>query len=161
MRLIPAIVGGNQKKRHGIVLAKSTPAKKYGIQTGEAIITVNQKCPTFDGFESLYGRGQMVRLAYELKNEFKENLGFTVNIGISSNLLLSKVAGDFSKPDKVHTLFPDEIKDKMWQLPVSELFFVGRATTAKLKRLGIFTIGEYLFISRHMIFSTISIRKNY
>ena len=95
MRLIPAIVGGNQKKRHGIVLAKSTPAKKNGIQTGEAIITANQKCPIFDGFESLYGRGQMVRLAYALKDESKEDLVFTVNIGIYANLLLSKMAGGF------------------------------------------------------------------
>lgn len=195
LRLIPAIVGGDQEKRHGIVLAKSTPAKKYGIQTGEAIITAKQKCPVlaiippdyglyvsasralirklqkysdqviqysideawvvFDGFESLYGRGQMVRLAYELKDEIKEDLGFTVNIGISTNFLLSKMAGDFSKPDKVHTLFPDEIKDKMWPLPVSELFFVGRATTAKLRRLGIFTIGELANADEAMIKSNL------
>lgn len=52
------------------------------------------------------------------------------------------MAGDFSKPDKVHTLFPDEIPRKMWPLPVSDLFFVGRATTSKLHRLGIYTIGN-------------------
>ena len=52
------------------------------------------------------------------------------------------MAGDFSKPDKVHTLFPDEIPGKMWPLPVSELFFVGQATTSKLHRLGIYTIGD-------------------
>ena len=182
LRTIPSIVGGDQEKRHGIVLAKSVPAKKYGIQTGEAIMTAKQKCPdlviippdyglyvtasrafigilkqysdnviqysideawvVFDGYESLYGRGQMVKFAYDLKEEIKEKLGFTVNIGISNNFLLSKMAGDFSKPDKVHTLFPDEIKRKMWPLPVSDLFFVGRATTKKLFSLGIKTIGE-------------------
>ncbi|MBE5873862.1 MAG: DNA polymerase IV, partial [Lachnospiraceae bacterium] len=182
LRLLPSIVGGDQEKRHGIVLAKSTPAKRYGIQTGEAIVTARQKCPDlvvippdyglyvnasrafisklkkysdhviqysideawviFDGFESLYGKGQMVKLAYDLKDELKEELGFTVNIGISNNFLLSKMAGDFSKPDKVHTLFPEEIQEKMWPLPVSELFFVGRATTKKLFALGIKTIGE-------------------
>lgn len=96
----------------------------------------------FDGFESLYGKGQMVKLAHDIKEEIKEELGFTVNIGISNNFLLSKMAGDFLKPDKVHTLFPEEIEKKLWPLPVSELFFVGKATTKKLYSLGIKTIGE-------------------
>lgn len=182
LRDIPSIVGGDQEKRHGIVLAKSVPAKQYGIQTGEAIVTAMQKCPNlvvvppdyglyvnasrafinilkrysdnviqysideawtiFDGFEDLYGKGQMVKFAHDLKDEIKEELGFTVNIGISNNFLLSKMAGDFSKPDKVHTLFPEEIVKKMWILPVSELFFVGRATIRKLFSLGIKTIGD-------------------
>ena len=182
LRDIPSIVGGDQEKRHGIVLAKSVPAKKFGIQTGEAIVTALQKCPNLvvvppdyglyvsasrafinklkkysdqviqysideswvvlDGFESLYGQGQMVEFAHALKEEIKTDLGFTVNVGISTNFLLSKMAGDFSKPDKVHTLFPEEIEVKMWPLPVSELFFVGRATTMKLLKLGIRTIGD-------------------
>ena len=182
LRLIPSIVGGDQEKRHGIVLAKSIPAKKYGIQTGEAIVTAVKKCPglvvippdyglyvnasrafinrlkkysdhviqysideawaIFDGFEKVYGRGQMVKLATDIKNEIREELGFTVNIGISTNFLLSKMAGDFSKPDKVHTLFPEEMGKKLWPLPVSDLFFVGRSTTQKLFSLGIKTIGE-------------------
>ena len=182
LREVPSIVGGDQEKRHGIVLAKSTPAKKFGIQTGEAIVTALQKCPhlvvippdyglyvsasrafinrlkkysdhviqysideawaVFDGFESLYGKGQMVEFAHSLKEEIKADLGFTVNVGISTNFLLSKMAGDFSKPDKVHTLFPEEIQSKLWPLPVSELFFVGRATTMKLLKLGIRTIGD-------------------
>lgn len=191
LRLVPSIVGGDQEKRHGIVLAKSMPAKKYGIQTGEAIVTAIQKCPklvvippdyglyvrasgafirklkqysdhviqysideawvVLEGFEGLYGRGQMVRLAHELKEEIKAELGFTVNIGISTNFLLSKMAGDFSKPDKVHTLFPEEMERKMWVLPVSELFFVGRATTQKLFSLGIRTIGELAKADEQMI----------
>ena len=191
LRLIPSIVGGDQEKRHGIVLAKSTPAKKYDIKTGEAIVTAKQKCPglvvippdyglyvsasrafieklkqytdqviqysideawaVFDGYEKLYGQGQMVSFAYKLKDEIKEELGFTVNIGVSTNFLLSKMAGDFSKPDKVHTLFPEEIEKKMWPLPVSELFFVGKATTAKLHKLGIYTIGELAQADEDMI----------
>lgn len=182
LRLIPSIVGGDREKRHGIVLAKSVPAKKYGIRTGEAIVTAWRKCPelvvippdyglyvkasrafmgklkqysdqviqysideawcVLNGFEELYGRGQMKNFAYRLKDEIRDELGFTVNIGISGNFLLSKMAGEFSKPDKVHTLFPEEIERKMWPLPVSELFFVGGATTAKLHKLGIHTIGE-------------------
>lgn len=191
LRSIPSIVGGDQKKRHGIVLAKSIPAKKYGIQTGEAIVTAIKKCPAlvvvppdyplyvtaskalmeklkkysdqviqysideawvvFDGFENLYGRGQMVCFAHDLKNEIKDDLGFTVNIGISDNFLLAKMAGDFKKPDRVHTLFPDEIERKMWPLPVSDLFFVGNATTKKLLSLGIKTIGELANADEGMI----------
>ncbi len=191
LRMIPSIVGGDQEKRHGIVLAKSTPAKKYDIKTGEAIVTAKKKCPglvvippdyglyvsasrafieklkqytdqviqysideawaVFDGFKKLVVQGQMVSFAYKLKDEIKEELGFTVNIGVSTNFLLSKMAGDFSKPDKVHTLFPEEIKKKMWTLPVSELFFVGKATTAKLHKLGIYTIGELAQADEDMI----------
>jgi len=182
LRTVPSIVGGDQQKRHGIVLAKSIPAKKFGIQTGEPIVSAQKKCPeliiippdydlyvtasrafikilkcycdtviqysideawvVFDRYERVYGKGQMVDLAYQIKDKIRDTLGFTVNVGVSTNYLLSKMAGEISKPDKVHTLFPDEIKKKMWPMSVSELFMVGRATTAKLHRLGIRTIGE-------------------
>lgn len=190
LRTIPSIVGGDQEKRHGIVLAKSIPAKKYDIQTGEPVVSAVKKCPdlvvippdyglyvsasraligilkkycdqvvqysideawtVFDGYERLY-EGQMVSLAHDIRNEVREKLGYTVNIGVSTNLLLAKMAGDLSKPDKVHTLFPAEIPHKMWPLPVSALFFVGRATTAKLNRLGIYTIGELANADEGMI----------
>ena len=139
LRRAPSIVGGDQEKRHGIVLAKSIPAKQFGIQTGEPLVSARRKCPDlivippdyglyvrasralmkllrrysdqvipysideawviFDGFESLYGREQMVSLAYQMKQEIRDWLGFTVNIGVSTKLLLSKMAGEFSKPD--------------------------------------------------------------
>ncbi len=86
--------------------------------------------------------GEPVKAANMIREQVKNELGFTVNIGISSNKLLAKMASDFKKPDMVHTLFFDEIKDKMWPLPVFELYFVGRATTKKLFNLGIKTIGE-------------------
>lgn len=191
LREIPSIIGGDQEKRHGIVLAKSVPAKKYGIQTGEAILTAKQKCPelvivppdyglyvnasrafmeilkkysdnviqysideawcVFDGYEKVYGKGREVSLALMIKNEIYKELGFSVNIGISNNFLLSKMAGDLSKPNKVHTLFPEEIEKKMWPLPVSDLFFVGRATTRKLLNLGIRTIGDLAHADEGMI----------
>ena len=191
LREIPSIIGGDQEKRHGIVLAKSVTAKKYGIQTGEAIITAKQKCPelvivppdyglyvnasrafmeilkkysdnviqysideawcVFDGYEKVYGKGREVALALMIKNEIYKELGFSVNIGISNNFLLSKMAGDLSKPDKVHTLFPEEIEKKMWPLPVSDLLFVGRATTRKLFNLGIRTIGDLAHADEEMI----------
>ena len=180
LRTVPSIVGGDQEARHGIVLAKSTPAKKYGIQTGEPIVAARKKCPNliiippdfhlyvenskalisllksysdhvvqysideawadFTGYEMLYG--DPVEFAWKLKDQIREELGFTVNIGVSSNRLLAKMAGDFKKPDLVHTLFPEEIEEKMWPLPVSELFMAGKSSVAILEKLEIRTIGE-------------------
>lgn len=91
------------------------------------------------GTEKLYG--DMIEFANRLKDIIHERLGFTVNIGISSNKLLAKMASDFEKPDKVHTLFPDEISTKLWPLPIEELFFVGRVSAKKLRFLGLNTIG--------------------
>lgn len=173
-------VGGDVTMRHGIILAKSIPAKKFGIQTGESLLEARQKCPQLilvppnyglyekssaafmnilkeytpdveqysidEAFMDMTGTeglwGQPVVVANMIKDRIYRELGFSVNIGISSNKLLAKMAGDFKKPNLVHTLFPEEIKDKMWPLPVSELFFVGRATTKKLFNLGIKSIGE-------------------
>ncbi|MFY9176945.1 MAG: DNA polymerase IV [Caldicoprobacterales bacterium] len=86
--------------------------------------------------------GDPIQAAHRIKERIKKELGFTVNIGISNNKLLAKMASDLQKPDKVHTLFPHEIGDKMWPLPVEELFMVGRSTTFKLHKKGIFTIGD-------------------
>ena len=179
-RTVPAVIGGNQSTRHGIVLAKSLPAKKYGIITGEPLVDAKSKYPNlivlpadyelyvrcsdslmkllmkftpnveqysideafcdFSGFEKLYGTP--VTFAHELKDMIKAELGFTVNIGISSNKLLAKMASDFKKPDMVHTLFPWEIQEKMWPLAVGDLFFVGKITENRLKAFGINTIKE-------------------
>ncbi len=180
IRTIPSVIGGNEKSRHGIVLAKSIPSKKYNIQTGESLMEARKKCPNlavfppnyemyvecsrkfievlrkysphveqysideafcdFTGTERLYG--SPVVFANELKDIIYNELGFTVNIGISNNKLLAKMASDFKKPNLVHTLFPNEIKDKMWPLPVEDLFYVGHASKRKLHNLGIQTIGD-------------------
>ncbi len=180
IRTVPAVIGGDEKKRHGIVLAKSVPAKAYGIQTGEPLAQTRKKCPDIlivppdfatyvsmseqlmnflkqtapvveqysideafcdmTGTELLYG--DPVAFAHRLKDDIYNHFGFTVNIGISSNKLLAKMASDFKKPNLVHTLFPDEIQKKMWPLPVSELFFVGNSMCKKLETLGIRTIGD-------------------
>lgn len=87
-------------------------------------------------------REDSITLAYRIKNQINDIFGYTVNIGISENKLLAKMAGDFEKPDKVHTCFPEEIKNKLWRLPVEELYMVGRKTAPKLNNLGIYTIGE-------------------
>jgi DNA polymerase-4 len=92
------------------------------------------------GTVALYGSA--VVAANLMKDKIANELGFTVNVGISSNKLLAKMASDFKKPNLVHTLFPDEIEKKLWRLPVEELFYVGHATKKKLHQLGIHTIGD-------------------
>lgn len=180
LREIPSVVGGSQAERRGIVLAKSTPAKAYGIQTGEVLWQARQKCPNlvsvspnyelymkcsnalyelvknyspeiqrfsvdemfidYTGMEPYFG--EPVEAAHMIKDRIKAELGFTVNIGIGCNKLTAKVAGDFKKPDMVHTLYPEEIPQKMWPLPAEDLFMVGRQTKKKLNQLNIHTIGQ-------------------
>ena len=180
LREIPAIIGGDQKSRHGVVLAKSPEAKKYGIRTGEPVANAFRKCPNlamyppdrkmyreksrmlmeylrtftkeieqvsvdewYMDFTSIADRyNSSVHGALEIKDGIKERFGFTVNIGISTNKLLAKMASDFQKPDRIHTLFPEEIQMKMWPLPIGELYMAGRSSVETLKKLEINTIGD-------------------
>ena len=180
LREIPAIIGGDQKSRHGVVLAKSTAAKRYGIRTGEPVANAFRKCPNlvtappdhkmyreksrllmeylrtftkeieqvsvdecYMDFTSIADRwNSPVDGALEIKDGIKGRFGFTVNIGISTNKLLAKMASDFQKPDRIHTLFPEEIKAKMWPLPIGELYMAGRSSVETLKKLEINTIGD-------------------
>jgi len=180
LRLVPSCIGGDPKTRRGIVLAKSIPAKKYDVKTGEPLSMALRKCPNlivaapdfklysansrafkeicrgytslmeefsidecfldFSGTSHIYP--DPVALATEIKDRIRDELGFTVNVGIGRNKLCAKMASDFEKPDKVHTLFPEEIPDKMWPLPVGDLLFIGKATASKLNRAQIKTIGD-------------------
>ncbi len=90
--------------------------------------------------KKLYGNEK--EFAYKLKDEIKNALGFTVNIGIANNMLCAKMASDFLKPDKVHTLFMEEVKNKMWPLPINDLLFVGKSSSKILIDIGIKTIGD-------------------
>lgn len=101
------------------------------------------------GMELLFGAP--IESAHRIKRQIYEELGFTVNIGIAGNKLLAKMASDFEKPDKVHTLFLEEIEEKMWPLPVGELFFVGKSTEKKLHTLGIKTIGQLAKSDRELL----------
>lgn len=89
----------------------------------------------------LFGKDP-VSVANALKDEIKAKLGFTVNVGVGSNKLLAKMASDFEKPDKVHTLWTEEVQEKMWPLGVRDLLWVGRKTEEKLLSYGIRTIGQ-------------------
>ena len=94
----------------------------------------------YTGSASLFG--DPVKVAYKIKDDIYSKFGFTVNVGVGNNKLLAKMASDFDKPNKVHTLFSNEVESKMWGLPVSDLFMIGRASSKKLMDMGIKTIGE-------------------
>jgi len=103
------------------------------------------------GTEGLYG--DLVAFAHKIKDEIRDTLGFTVNIGISENRLLAKTASDFKKPNLVHTLFPHELPKKFWPLPVGDLLYVGRSTAERLHSLGIRTIGDLAHTDREILIS--------
>ena len=191
LREIPSAVGGDIATRHGVILAKSIPAKKYHITTGEPVVDALRKCPGLvlvephhemyreqsrafmaileqysdviekfsvdEAFVDMTGTkrlfGEPVEAAYRIKDQIHRELGFTVNVGISSNKLLAKMASDFKKPDRVHTLFLEEIESKMWPLPVGDLFSVGKAAEKKLRSMGIRTIGELAQTDRQVLVS--------
>ena len=199
LRTVNAVIGGDEKMRHGVVLAKSPSAKKYGIMTGEPLSHARQKCPDLivvppdhelyaassrkfiqilkdvapvieqcsideafcdmTGTEKLYG--DPVAFAVSLKDRIYKELGFTVNIGISTNKLLAKTASDFEKPNRVHTLFPEEIPDKFWPLPVEELFGCGKSTAKRLRSLGLTTIGALAKTDRAMLVSNFKSQGDY
>lgn len=180
LRTIPAIIGGDMAQRHGVVLAKSIPAKAYGIVTGEPIVNALRKCPNLhveQPSHSLYHQRsqELMELlsdicpdieqvsvdecymdytpiqalfpsptaaADHIRTQVYEKLGFTVNVGISDRKVLAKMASDFKKPNLVHTLYADEIREKLWPLPVSSLFMCGHSSVETLHKLEILTIGD-------------------
>ncbi len=180
LRTIPSAVGGDASKRHGIVLAKSTPAKASGVATGEPLAQALRKCPSLvvvpshyelyvsfsrklihlledytpdiekfsideaflDMTETIHLFGSPVETADAIRRRVREELGFTVNVGIAPNKLLAKMASDFEKPDRTHTLFREEIPSKMWPLPIRDLFLVGGAAQRKMEAMGLRTIGD-------------------
>lgn len=180
LRNIPSCIGGDPESRRGVVLAKSIPAKKYMVKTGEPLSAALRKCPSLviakpdfklysqcskafkaicrsyapvveefsidECFMDMTGTEHMypdpIVLAHEIKDRIRDELGFTVNIGIARNKLCAKMASDFEKPDKVHTMFPEEIEKKMWPLPVGDLLFIGGSSAARLREAHIHTIGE-------------------
>ena len=179
LRTVPAVVGGDEEKRHGVVLAKSIPAKRYGIQTGESLFMARSKypnlivaAPDFDwyvknskamirifgdytpdieqysideaflnmtGSEGLFG--PPLQAAQTIKDRIHRELGFTVNIGIAPNRLLAKMASDFEKPDKIHVLTQDMVPQKLWPLPVGNLFGVGPKSVKRMHEIGIIPSG--------------------
>jgi DNA polymerase-4 len=180
IREIPSVISGDPLNRHGIILAKSIPAKKYGIATGQSLFEAKQKCPNLAVFPPNYDLymlcsnemyrilleyspvverysidecfldytasqnrfGDPLEAAHAIRERMKQELGFSVNIGVSVNKILAKMGSELKKPDQVHTLWPQEMGQKLWPLPVGELFMVGRATAQKLQKINLNTIGD-------------------
>lgn len=191
LRDIPSIIGGDMEKRHGVVLAKSIPAKVYGVQTGEPIVNAMRKCPhlllhppnhtlyrqrsaelmdflfhicpdieqvsvdecymDYTPVAARYGAPHLA--AAKIKDSIFEKFGYTVNIGISDRKVLAKMASDFKKPNLVHTLYSEEIQEKMWPLPVSSLYMCGHASVETLKKLEILTIGDLAMADKSILAS--------
>lgn len=175
-----AVIGGDETRRAGIVLAKSMPAKKFGVVTAETLYSAKKKCPAlkvylpnFPFYSKMsnalfkllssytpdieiasidecyldYGKvknlyGDELKFAEMVQKRINEELGFTVNIGIANNKLCAKMASDFSKPNRIHTLYDYEVESKMYPLPIGDLFGIGKKTVPKLQRYGINTIGD-------------------
>lgn len=191
LRDIPSIIGGDMEKRHGVVLAKSIPAKAFGIKTGEPIVNAMRKCPRLllhPPNHTLYHRrsrelmeflshispdieqvsvdecymdytsvaekyGDPYLAATHIKDSIYEKFGYTVNIGISNRKVLAKMASDFKKPNLVHTLYLNEIQEKMWLLPVSSLYMCGQSSVEALRKLEILTIGDLATADRTVLAS--------
>lgn len=180
LREVPSIIGGDQESRHGIVVAKSIPAKKYGIKTADTVASALSACPSLVvvppehnyyreqskllmehlrsfcpvieqvSVDECYMDYEPIKEKYEspetaaniIKDSVREKFGFTVNVGISNKKVLAKMASDFRKPDLVHTLYDYEIKEKMWPLPIGDLFMCGKSSANFLRGRGINTIGD-------------------
>ena len=104
------------------------------------ILSIDECFIDYTNIRNLYG--DPIDFAYKLKKEIKKTLGFTVNIGIANNKLCAKMASDFLKPDRVHTLYDYEVISKMYPLPIGDLYGIGKKTSIKLKSLNINTIGD-------------------
>lgn len=180
LRTLPSIIGGDMERRHGVVLAKSIPAKAYGVSTGEPIVNALRKCPQllieppdhelyhsrslelmgflsdicpdieqvsvdecYMDYTPVSGKyASPAEAATVIKDKIYDKFGYTVNVGISDRKVLAKMASDFKKPNLVHTLYTNEIKEKMWPLPVSSLYMCGRSSVDTLHKLEILTIGD-------------------
>ena len=185
-----SVIGGDETKRRGIVLAKSIPAKKEGIQTAETLYIARKKCPrlkiyspNYELYKTMsnnlfsylkkytsdieivsidecfldYGKvkriyGDEIKFAYKIKNEIYNLYGFTVNIGIANNKLCAKMASDFTKPNKVHTLFSNEIKEKMWPLYIGDLYGIGKKSAEKLVKIGICKIEDLALSTKEELY---------
>ncbi len=176
----PVAVCGSKEERHGIVLAKSEEAKKYGVKTAEVIWQAQRKCPDLiivpphfeeyrkysrlarkiyceytdlvesfgldecwldvTGSERLFGSGE--KIAYEIKERIKAELGVTISVGVSFNKVFAKLGSDLKKPDAVTVIPYLGFQRLIWNLPVSDMLGVGQKTAVKLSSYGIHTIGD-------------------
>ena len=180
LRGLPVAVTGDPEARHGIILAKNTEAKRFGVVTGETIYSAERKCPglvtvraNFPLYErfcsavrkiysdytdmvepfgmdeawldvtgslAIFGRGEDI--ANAIRRRVKDELGITVSIGVSFNKVFAKLGSDLKKPNAVTVISPENFRQLIWGLDVSQLLFAGSTTCSRLRRCGLRTIGD-------------------
>jgi len=194
-----AVIGGDEESRRGIVLAKSMPAKKRGVVTGETLYSARKKCPNLKTYPPIFKfykkmsdamfdlirnytpdieimsidecfldytpvkhlYGDEIKFAYKIQKEIYDKLGFTVNVGIANNKLCAKMASDFTKPYKVHTLYMEEVPKKLWPLKVDKLYGVGKQSAIKLHNLNIHTIYDLAHVDAGMLYKYFKNQSSY
>ncbi|HAT81945.1 DNA polymerase IV [uncultured Eubacterium sp.] len=179
-RNVPMAVSGDPASRHGIILAKNEPAKKYGIRTAETVWQAKRKCPNLvllpphrekyreyhqrinaifldytelvepfsideswldvTGSRKLFGSGK--EIADTIRRRIRDELGLTLSAGVSFNKIFAKMGSEYRKPDATTVISRENYQAVLWPLPVSDFFFVGRATASRLSGIGIETIGD-------------------
>ncbi len=176
----PLIVGGDPKKRRGIVLAASYDAKAYGVKTAMPIWQAMKLCPQAEVIQpthNLYGKiskeimkvfdeytplkeqvsideafldmtgteklfGTVDDVSKTIQERLLLDLDIPCSVGISCNKLLAKMGSDYKKPLGITKIYPEDVPRMLWQLPVGELYGVGRKTAPALLRIGVKTIGD-------------------
>jgi len=105
--------------------------ESFGID--ECWLDVTESC-------KLFGNGEYI--ADEIRRRMKEELGITSSVGVSYNKIFAKLGSDMKKPDATTVITQNNLEQKVWPLPVSDLLYVGRSTTKKFTNIGIYTIGD-------------------
>ena len=101
------------------------------------------------GSRLLFGSGE--EIADKIRREIKQKLGITVSVGVSFNKVFAKLGSDMKKPDGITVISRENFREKIWRLPISDLLFVGRKTTDRLRSCGICTIGDAAVCSDEML----------
>ena len=79
--------------------------------------------------------GTPVQIANEIRERVKKEIGLTISVGVSFNKTFAKIGSDLKKPDATTVITESNFKDKVWRLPVEDMFGVGRKTQEKLLKV--------------------------
>lgn len=101
------------------------------------------------GSQKLFGSGE--KIANELREIIKKEVGVTISVGVSYNKIFAKMGSDYKKPDAVTVITKENFKTLLYPLKACELFTVGRKAAAKLKTLGVETIGDIAEIGEDVL----------
>jgi len=108
----------------------SDQVEAYGMDENWIDVTASRR---------LFGTGE--EIADEIRRRVHHELGLTVSVGVSFNKIFAKLGSDMKKPDAVTVITPENFREKVWPLPVSDMLGVGRSASRELNRYGIETIG--------------------